>query len=290
MSDLSSWLENTIGDFCAQSTRNSLRYTEDEKAWGEPLVGFSSGADPLYPAIRSDIGDFFMTPLEIFNKAFPGIDASPDDLSVISWVLPQTERTRADHRKESTWPSERWARSRHYGEEFNVSLRRHVVEVLQSAGFAAVAPVLAPFWEWKTSERYGICSNWSERHAAHIAGLGTFGLCDGLITPAGKAMRCGSVVARIGIRPTPRPYTHHREYCLFHSRGICGKCIKRCPVGALSEKGHDKNKCSDLVQKTALEYVRDNYRIETYACGLCQVGVPCESRIPSARQKDAEDA
>jgi epoxyqueuosine reductase QueG len=29
----------------------------------------------------------------------------------------------------------------------------------------------------------------SERHAAYAAGLGTFGLCDGLITSVGKAVR-----------------------------------------------------------------------------------------------------
>ena len=45
----------------------------------------------------------------------------------------------------------------------------------------------------KMSEKYGMASCWSERHAAFVSGLGTFGLCDGLITPVGKAMRCGSV-------------------------------------------------------------------------------------------------
>ena len=44
-----------------------------------------------------------------------------------------------------------------------------------------------------------------QRHAAHAAGLGTFGLCDGLITAKGKAMRAGSVVARIAVAQTPRP-------------------------------------------------------------------------------------
>jgi epoxyqueuosine reductase QueG len=288
MKDLSAWLESTIRDFCAQSPENSLYGSSGEKAWGDPLVGFSGGTDPLYPTIQSDIGDFYMTPLEIFQKTFPEIAVSPDQLSVISWILPQTTATKSDHRKESTWPSERWSRSRHYGESFNVTLRRHLVAVLQSSGFEAVAPLLAPFWEWKTSERYGICSNWSERHAAHIAGLGTFGLCDGLITPVGKAIRCGSVVARISVPPTPRPYTNHREYCLFFSHGTCGNCIKRCPVGALSEKGHDKNTCNAYLKVTS-EYVKDRYGVETYACGLCQVGVPCESRIPPAKQQDAED-
>ena len=66
---------------------------------------------------------------------------------------------------------------------------------------------------------YVFASLLSERHAAYAAGLGTFGLCDGLITPKGKAMRCGSVVARIQIAATPRPYEDHHAYCLFYAKG-----------------------------------------------------------------------
>jgi hypothetical protein len=44
---------------------------------------------------------------------------------------------------------------------------------------------------------------------AYAAGLGTFGLCDGLITARGKAMRTGSVVARLEIDASPRPYDDH---------------------------------------------------------------------------------
>jgi epoxyqueuosine reductase len=77
---------------------------------------------------------------------------------------------------------------------------------LEQQGHAAVAPMLVPNWTIVKSERFSYASSWSERHAAHAAGLGTFGLCDGLITARGKAMRVGSVVARVSIEPTPRPY------------------------------------------------------------------------------------
>lgn len=286
MSELSFWLQSSIKNYCSNSPENSIHMAPGEKVWGEPLVGFSSGADPLYRTIQSDIGEFYLSPLEIFVRTFPEIGISADQLTVISWVLPQSTATKADNRKESTLPSERWAKAKYYGEAFNVSLRKHLVYILRNAGFEAVAPILAPFWGMKTSKRYGMCSNWSERHAAHISGLGTFGLCDGLITPVGKAVRCGSVVARIALPPTPRPYKHHNEYCLFHSHGTCGKCIKKCPAGAISERGHDKNKCADHL-KVAQKYVKEHYGIETDVCGLCQVGVPCESRIPEAKRSDA---
>jgi epoxyqueuosine reductase QueG len=114
--------------------------------------------------------------------------------------------------------------------------------------------------------------------------LGTFGLCDGLITPLGKAVRVGSVIARIRIPPTYRPYKGHHEYCLFYSRGLCKKCIARCPVGALSEAGHDKKKCRSHVRPVTEDYVKAHYGFDGYGCGLCQTGVPCESRIPLAAE------
>ncbi len=138
----------------------------------------------------------------------------------------------------------------------------------------------------KMSERSGMASTWSERHAAYVAGLGTFGLCNGLITPVGKAHRCGSVVARLSIPSTPRPYDDHRAYCLFFSQGgACGKCMTRCPAGAITPQGVDKGKCREYIDMVQKAYVLENYGLEAYGCGLCQTKVPCESRIPSAKAK-----
>lgn len=279
--DLSQWLVNVIKDFCLISPDNSLKNGKNERAWEEPLVGFSTGEDPLYQIIKKDVGSFYMTPVEVFEKSFPGRKKAPGEITVISWILPQTQATKSDNQRETIYPSERWARAKKYGEAFNTLLRRHVTERLKIAGFEAVAPVLTPFWSIKDSERYGHSSNWSERHAAHVSGLGTFGLCDGLITERGKAIRCGSVVAAVSIQPSRRPYTDHREYCLYFSQGKCGKCIKRCPAGAINQWGHDKSKCRDYLYRTALEYVKSRYGFEIDACGLCQTGVPCESSVPA---------
>jgi len=274
------WIENTIKDFINRSPENTLKNEKSDKAWADPLVGFSSGNDPLYQQYKENIGTFFWSPLEIFNLTFPQIKVGAEHLTVISWILPQTDQTKSDLRKETVNPSESWARARIFGEEANVKLRKYVVARLQEAGIEAVAPMLSPLWEEKVSERYGFASTWSERHAAYAAGLGTFGLCDGLITARGKAMRCGSVVARIKIPPTNRPYQDHHAYCLFFSKGTCGKCIPRCPAGAVTREGHDKMKCRSYIRVTA-KFVKANFGFEGYGCGFCQTGVPCESRIPS---------
>ena len=40
------------------SSANTMKKWSDEPAWGEPIVGFSNGADPLYQFYKEDIGDF----------------------------------------------------------------------------------------------------------------------------------------------------------------------------------------------------------------------------------------
>ncbi|WXG43871.1 MAG: epoxyqueuosine reductase [Promethearchaeati archaeon SRVP18_Atabeyarchaeia-1] len=275
-----SWIGDSVKRFVGVSPENSLKNKENERAWADPIVGFSSGADPLYQFFKKDIGEFYLSPLEIFARAFPKTRTTANQLTVISWVLPHTEATKNEHRKENRFPTERWARARIYGENFNDTLRRHVVSILAEKGYESVAPSLSHLWGTRVSGKYLITSNWSERHAAYVSGLGTFGLCDGLITPVGKAMRCGSAVAKISIPPSERPYTDHHAYCLFFSKGTCGKCVERCPVGAISKAGHDKIKCREYVD-SMWNYVRTHYGFEGYGCGLCQTGVPCESGIPS---------
>jgi epoxyqueuosine reductase QueG len=284
--DLAAWIEHVIKDFIEKSPSNTLQNKANEKAFATPLVGFSRGEDPIYQTYKEVVGPFHWTPAEIFTRTFDGITVKSQELTVISWILPQTKATKTDNRRQSTFPAERWARARIYGEAFNVELRKHVVAILQKNGYAALAPMLSEHWKKKKSDAYVIASTWSERHAAYASGLGTFGLCDGLITRRGKAMRTGSVIARMNIPPTKRPYRNHHAYCLFYTNGICGKCISRCPVEALSEAGHDKIKCRNHLKPATEDYVKTHYGFDGYGCGLCQTKVPCESKIP--RPQDVE--
>lgn len=276
-----SWVASLIRDFIFFSPENHLGDSSRERAFEAPLVGVARGDDPLFDSMKEHVGPFHWSPLEIFRMRYPDQEVQAGDLRVISWVLPQTEATRKDNRAQKVYPSERWARARIFGEEVNERLRGYVVAELGKRGHEALAPVLSREFRRVESQRFVFASTWSERHVAFVAGLGTFGLCDGLITPAGKAVRVGSVVARIDLPPSRRPYTHPREYCLFFSRGSCGKCIPRCPVGALSKSGHDKRKCAAHLRPASRDYVRTNYGFDGYGCGLCQTGVPCEDRIPT---------
>lgn len=271
------------------SPANALPGLNGDRAWDPPLVGFAAGDDPLFAEFRRHIGEFFWTPEIAFAHGFPGLGAGGEELTVVSWVLPQTAAARRENRAERRAPSRRWAHVKADGEEFNNRLRAHVVRTLAAAGVAAVAPLLLPQWREARSDGCGQASTWSERHAAFAAGLGTFGLCDGLITPLGKAMRCGSVVARLRVSPSARPYAERHAYCLFYSdkRG-CGACMRRCPIGAISEAGHDKDACLAYLDKLRTSLLEPVFGVSTNACGLCQTGVPCEARIP-ARLRPRDD-
>ncbi len=274
------WVETLIRDFLDTSPENTMGPDTGEKSWNDSVLGWARGDDPVFQEIKADIGDFLWTPQEIFSLTFPDIQVAPKELAVLVWVLPQRKGTKENNRKEKTFPADRWAKSRYFGEQANMSLRRHMAEALTQAGYPAVSPMASPLFGWRTSPRHGIASNWSERHAAYGCGLGTFGLSDGLITPRGKAHRLGSVVARLDVPLVTRPYETHTAYCLYHAKGTCLKCVARCPAGAITEKGHDKEACRRYLDETTVSYLENRLGFKAHACGLCQTGVPCESRIP----------
>lgn len=280
------WITDLINGFLADSPANNMHNQAGDRAWDDALVGLAAGADPIWQQYKEYVGPFHWTPWEVFNQHQPGDPVTAEKLAVISWVLPQREMVRRANRRARKYPAEEWARIRVYGEAANVALRRHLVERLGQAGHPAVAPMLVPNWTIVKSQRFSYASSWSERHAAHAAGLGTFGLCDGLITAKGKAMRAGSVVVKMDLEPTPRPYADHRAYCLFFAEGTCGKCIDRCPARAITEAGHDKEKCRQHLVRSR-EYVAKTYGFTGYGCGLCQVGVPCEAGIPVQAAREA---
>jgi epoxyqueuosine reductase len=273
-----SWVTDTVRRLCA-GPGNAMQGPLDEPAWDPPLVGYARGDDSLFLAYKEHVGPEHWTPAEAMALAFVDSAVDPSELAVISWVLPQTAATRQDSRAATVYPPERWARSRMFGEAFNNALKGQVVEALQAAGYRAMCPTLLPGFATVDSARFVFSSTWSERHIAHACGLGTFGLCDGLITPVGKAMRLGSVVTQMPVEPPARPYTDHHAYCLHFARGTCGICMQRCPVGAITSRGHEKRLCKAHLDSTR-PIVRERYGFEGYACGLCQIGTPCEAGIP----------
>ncbi|MHB8763878.1 MAG: hypothetical protein ACYDA8_06015, partial [Deferrisomatales bacterium] len=165
--DRAAWIERTIREWVATSPDNTLGNAQGERAWDPPLVGFSRGDDPLYQEFREVVGPFHRMPREWFEQTFPEEPAAADELTVISWILPQTQATKRDSRAQARLPAERWARARIFGQEGNEKLAEHLVAALAAAGHPAVAPSLSPHWATHRSARFGFASSWSERHAAY---------------------------------------------------------------------------------------------------------------------------
>lgn len=280
-------LEQLIKNFIKENHQNRRTQLDQGSYWDEPLVGFASGMDPLFHEYKNVIGPFHLTPREIVVSALKEkgkelLLAEYGQVSVISWILPAREDTRKSNRLEERFPSKLWTYTRDFGEACNNALKRHAIGFLEDLGYVAVAPTLLPSFQYYRDDNAGWASPWSERHIAYACGLGTFSLNDGLITPRGMAVRIGSVVTLLKLTPSEKTYRHHKENCLVFRGEKCGKCIPRCPAEAISEKGHDKDKCQAYTNSEPLRVKRREYGLENPppACGLCQTGVPCELEIP----------
>jgi epoxyqueuosine reductase len=278
------FIERAITKFVRESSSNR-RKVDGGRYFDSPLIGFASADDPLFKGYKKIIGRFHFSPRDLFDLTFGKKDRNKE-LSVISWVLPISEDTRKANRKADKFPSLLWSHTRYFGEPFNAKLRDHVVSLLKRKGYKAVAPTRSPhFIHHMNAPKVGFTSNFSERHAAYVCGLGTFGLCDGFITTKGKALRVGVVVTDLVLTPSDKPYAHHHGNCLYYFNRTCKVCATRCPAGAITSKGHDKDRCFDFMHNVSIPAKKDEYGVKITGCGLCQTKVPCEFEIPKLIQK-----
>ena len=269
--------EKSLIEFTKNSPENYVKKEvalrpdlEGMRIFDEPLIGYASADDPYFTEAKKPgiIGANFMAPAEWL----------PGAKTVISVFLPFSERIRSANRQNMSWPADEWLQGRIEGQAFQDSICRFVEDTLKKEGYSALAPMIdsrigrgnAQITD-KADQNY-YTSNWSERHAAYAAGLGTFGLSKGLITRKGVAGRYLSVISDVPFDPDKRPYTGIYDYCIS-----CGACARNCPAGAISlEKGKLHYPCSNFVDST-----RDKHK-PRYGCGKCQVKVPCEDKAPNA--------
>ena len=277
-----------IRDMVQQNPENRMPDVDMETIFEAPLLGVADGYDPLFDQYKEIIGPYHKTPEEIILEIYDDIDET-QGLSVLCWALPFSASIRKSNYRKSTIPSYRWCRGTEDGERFNNLLRKNLEVFFKGKGIKAVAAVSSSAWKRIEDLPGGHTSNWSERHALYAAGMGTFSLSDGFITDKGMAMRCGSIIVNADLPKSERMYQSHVENCLFHAKGLCKKCIDRCPAGAISGNGHDKVLCRTFREKFFGEFLHDKcgMDIEPGMCGLCQTNVPCESTNPMAASKKA---
>lgn len=243
------------------------------KIFEEPLFAFGSADDENFKLLKDSnaIGEHFLLPNEWL----------PNAKTVITFFLPFTDEVIKGNKKDKKWPSNQWLHGRIEGQILVKNLCLVINSKLNEANYESIIPTLDNrFWSSTESEtKKSFSSNWSERHAAFICGLGTFGLSKGIITEKGMAGRLGSIITKLQLRPDDKNYTDIYEYCT-----MCGACVKTCPVDAISIiNGKDHKKCSNFLDLTSEKFK------PRYGCGKCQVSVPCERKIPKKNKKRLED-
>ncbi len=255
-----------IKNFVGTDPRNAIPEMPGTAIFEEPLVAFAAADDPIYETLSRDgvIGPHHRRP----NEWLPGAKG------VVVWFLPFTSRIVESNRPEGP-PSAEWYLAYHWGEAFNSALRDHVAGEIKRAGNSAVAPARDERFQMQPAT-----SNWSERHTAYIAGMGSFGLSYSFITEKGCAGRFGSVVTDLDLPPSLRPASSLRANCLSEADG-CKVCISRCPVGAVSVESKDHAACLKFLRERVVPLYQEMYGgIRSLCCGKCQTAVPCARTNP----------
>ncbi len=225
--------------------------------WRSPLVGFCDVED--VEIVRRIVSPNHLMPDEVLSAA----------RSVIVYFIPFAEEVVRSNIG-GYYSSRLWAYAYVKTNELIVKINEYLARKLERYGYrSAVLPPTHDFDETR------LISNWSHKHIAYLAGLGTFGVHTLIITEKGCCGRIGSLITQAEFR-YGEPLKE--ELCL-HKRGrSCLQCVRRCKFGALNERGLDKRRCYEVLLEN------DRYHSDipslTDVCGKCCCGVPCDMQAP----------
>lgn len=227
--------------------------------WKIPLVKFADSNDKMFNNLKTIVSPSHSLP-EDFLK---------DANTVIAYFLPFDEKI-ANSNYDGKYASKSWANAYIETNGLISDLNEYIKIQLKALGYkSASVPATHNFDESK------LISDWSHRHVANIAGLGTFGINNMLITEKGCCGRVGSIVTNLKIKPSKKI---KYEYCLYKDKNICNKCVERCSKGALSISEFNRFKCYDLLLEN--DEVHSDLGL-TDACGKCCVKLPCSFTNPN---------
>lgn len=234
---------------------------QTETIWREPVVAYAAADNPLFETLKKTVSSTHSTPRELMNNA----------QTVISYFLPFDKGIARDNRG-GDMCSRGWALSYVETNALIVALNGYVARILSESGYDAV--MLPPTHNFDTTK---LISDWSHKHVAYIAGLGTFGIHTMIITEQGCCGRLGSIITSAPMEASERP---NREFCLYYYDGSCKKCIEKCINGALTVDGFNRQKCYGVLLKNMEIHAALGY---ADACGKCISIVPCSFKNPLQR-------
>ncbi len=231
--------------------------------WQEPLISFADARDELFPKLKEIISPTHALPAELL----------PDAQSVIAYFIPFIQGTVTSN-IENANSSREWALAYIETNQLISDLNTFIHDQLLKKGYhTAIIPATHNFDPNK------LISDWSHRHVAFIAGLGTFGVNHMLITEKGCCGRLGTIVTNLKLSPTPK---RAQENCLYKYNGSCKKCVERCVTGSLTITAFDRFLCYDMCLKNAEVHSKMGL---ADVCGKCLVGLPCSFISPTRKLK-----
>lgn len=96
-------IKKAINDFIETSPGNYCYYFKG-RYFEVPQVGFARGDDPIFDVLKEKAGLNSMTPCEALNNSLRNNadrrQIRPEEVSVVSWVLPVSKQVRLKNRRE----------------------------------------------------------------------------------------------------------------------------------------------------------------------------------------------
>ena len=226
--------------------------------WKEPVIKYADAADPLFDKLKEAVSEDHLLPEDIL----------PGARTVIAYFIPFSEQI-ANSNIDGKYSSEQWATAYVETNQLIAEINEHLKARLSEKDYqGSLIPATQNF------DKKRLLSDWSHRHAAYIAGLGTFGINNMLITEKGCAGRVGTLVTNLELEASSRD---EKENCLNKAGFNCSRCVDRCVNGSLQEDSFDRHKCYELLLEN------DELRMEsklTDVCGKCCVDLPCSFTAP----------
>lgn len=254
LKDLAQWLVEYVANYPEKHNQIAI--------WREPIVSCAP-ADGRFQRLKE---------ITVPDHALPQ-DLLPDAKTVVVWFIPFKFHIQMDNTGGER-PALSWGRAYLSTNDMITCIGDALKEMIEDAGGkVALTPTTHNF------DKQLLVSRWSHKHLGHLIGLGRYGTNCQFITPAGCSGRMGSLVTDMDLGD--HPLVTVDELCLIKSGKKCGKCIKACPVEALSENGLDRSVCyARLRENYHLFMEPDGLPDTTNVCAKCQVGMPCSKKSP----------
>ncbi|WP_378954767.1 epoxyqueuosine reductase [Pelosinus sp. sgz500959] len=252
-------MQNLICKLIKEYVKNYPQLVNSLSRWQEPLIGFADAADERFLTLRGQVSP---------NHAIP-TDFLEDARTVIAYFIPFAEEIIKSNYA-GTQCSKEWVIAYIETNKLILDLNTYLRDQLCAMGYeSTVIPATHNF------NTQTLLSDWSHRHIAYIAGLGSFGLNNMLITEKGCCGRLGSLVTNLVIEPSK---ASGKENCLYKHGGRCKKCVNSCVNQALTLDEFDRHRCYTKCLENAEIY--NEFGLGD-VCGKCLVNMPCSTTNPA---------